>query len=104
MNRHEEGIEKAAAAFYNDPSGLTDWARMSEKDPALAEKYRVYISAAVKAYEAHMRPALEASLFEIEQVHHIHGHSCLCGFTSARSRSRTEHITGFIRDALGGDA
>lgn len=58
----------------------------------------------LKAIEHYRNQIVFPALFSIEQVHHIHGHSCLCGFTSARSRSRTEHITGFIRDALGGDA
>ena len=43
------------------------------------------------------RQELEVILYDIEQKHHLHGHECLCGFTSARSRSRTEHITGLVR-------
>ena len=40
---------------------------------------------------------IEAEVFKIESTHHFHGDTCLCGFSSARSRSRTEHITGLIR-------
>ena len=47
-----------------------------------------------------IRERIEVSLFDIEQRHHVHGHECLCGFTSARARSRTEHITGLVRDAI----
>ena len=28
----------------------------------------------------------------VASTHHFHGDECLCGFKSARSRSRTEHI------------
>lgn len=40
---------------------------------------------------------IEAEVFKIESTHHFHGETCLCGFSSARSRSRTEHITGLVR-------
>jgi hypothetical protein len=35
---------------------------------------------------------IEAALFQIESVHHIHGDQCLCGFKSSVSRDRTKHI------------
>src|SRR5690606_39232458 len=31
-------------------------------------------------------------LFMVASTHHFHGDECLCGFKSARSRDRTEHI------------
>lgn len=31
-------------------------------------------------------------LFVVASTHHFHGDECLCGFKSARSRDRTEHI------------
>lgn len=40
---------------------------------------------------------IDAEVFKIESTHHFHGDTCLCGFTSPRSRSRTEHITGLMR-------
>lgn len=48
----------------------------------------------------------EAKLAEamhlVESVHQIHGTRCLCGFESHRSRSRTEHITSTLAEALRG--
>lgn len=38
--------------------------------------------------------------FEIDNVHQIHGDTCLCGFTSSRSRSRTEHLTALFAEAV----
>ena len=38
--------------------------------------------------------------FEIDNVHQIHGETCLCGFKSSRSRSRTEHLTALFADAV----
>lgn len=49
---------------------------------------------------AAIKEDLDAALFDIDQKHQIHGHECLCGFASARSRSRTEHITGLVRSAM----
>ena len=46
------------------------------------------------------RQELEVILYDIEQKHHLHGNECLCGFKSARSRSRTEHITSLVRAAM----
>ncbi|WP_064442606.1 hypothetical protein [Hoyosella altamirensis] len=42
--------------------------------------------------DAWFRDAIEEALYDVESVHHIHGHSCLCGFSSAVSRDRTKHI------------
>ncbi|WP_064442284.1 hypothetical protein [Hoyosella altamirensis] len=36
--------------------------------------------------------AVKESLYSVESVHHIHGHACLCGFSSPVSRDRTKHI------------
>lgn len=38
----------------------------------------------------------------VDSIHQIHGDTCLCGFSSARSRSRTEHITGALAELLAG--
>ncbi|WMI33002.1 hypothetical protein SEA_PEGGYLEG03_61 [Arthrobacter phage PeggyLeg03] len=37
-------------------------------------------------------PQLDAELFKVESIHHIHGQQCLCGFQSAVSRDRTKHL------------
>ena len=43
---------------------------------------------------------LAAAMYQVESVHHFHGADCLCGFSSHRSRSRTEHITGALANEL----
>ena len=49
---------------------------------------------------------LERAMFKVESVHHFGfgegGIKCLCGFESARNRSRTEHITQAVRDLVEG--
>ena len=47
-----EALEAACAGFYNDPMGLTNWHRLCAADPALADKYRAGMNAAVSAYLA----------------------------------------------------
>ncbi|WP_054820416.1 hypothetical protein [Arthrobacter sp. JCM 19049] len=47
-----EALEAACAGFYNDPMGLTNWQRLCSADPALADKYRAGMNAAVTAYLA----------------------------------------------------
>jgi hypothetical protein len=44
-------------------------------------------------------PGLEAALFNVESIHHIHGQECLCGFKSAISRDRTKHIMAITLEA-----
>ena len=46
------------------------------------------------------REQLARIQFEIDNVHQIHGETCLCGFKSSRSRSRTEHLTALFADAV----
>jgi hypothetical protein len=50
-----------------------------------------------------MAAALTAALDKLDELdakHQIHGHECLCGFKSARSRDRTEHLTAEVRSAI----
>ena len=62
------------------------------------------------AAEPHLRrkwaEELERAMFKVESVHHFGfgegGIKCLCGFESARNRSRTEHITQAVRDLVEG--
>ena len=46
------------------------------------------------------REQIDRIQFEIDNVHQIHGDTCLCGFKSSRSRSRTEHLTALFADAV----
>ena len=46
------------------------------------------------------REQIDRIQFEIDNVHQIHGDTCLCGFTSSRSRSRTEHLTALFAEAV----
>ena len=65
---------------------------------------------AIRAAEPYMRQKwaeeLERAMFKVESVHHFGfgegGIKCLCGFESARNRSRTEHITQAVRDLVEG--
>ena len=45
----EEEVEAACAGFYNDPSGITSWAHLVEKDPEVAAQYRSAIRRALSA-------------------------------------------------------
>ena len=64
----------------------------------------------LSAAEPHLRKKwadeLERAMFQVESVHHFgfgeYGIKCLCGFESARNRSRTEHITQAVRNLLEG--
>ena len=72
------------------------------------------VKAILAAAEPHLRrkwaEELERAMFKVESVHHFGfgegGIKCLCGFESARNRSRTEHITQAVRDLVerGGNA
>lgn len=62
-----------------------------------AEQFEAERDAALAAVER-----VRAAKLEVDSVHQIHGTECLCGFSSARSRSRTEHITEAILAALDG--
>ena len=65
---------------------------------------------AIRAAEPHLRKKwaeeLERAMFKVESVHHFGfgegGIKCLCGFESARNRSRTEDITQAVRDLVEG--
>lgn len=43
--------------------------------------------------------SLAAAVEKVNAFHQFHGDDCLCGFSSARSRSRTEHITAALSRA-----
>ena len=68
------------------------------------------VKAILTAAEPHLRKKwaeeLERAMFKVESVHHFGfgegGIKCLCGFESARNRSRTEHITQAVRGLLEG--
>ena len=82
---HEFGIDGEAA--------MDEWI-----DQALAER-----DAKVRADERAKRPdreQIDRIQFEIDNVHQIHGDTCLCGFKSSRSRSRTEHLTALFAEAV----
>lgn len=44
-----ETIEAACEAFYNDPSGLTSWARTTQVSPTMANRYRAAMTRALEA-------------------------------------------------------
>lgn len=45
----DDMVEKACAGFYESTDGLTSWRFLSENDPALADKYRVFMRVALSA-------------------------------------------------------
>ncbi|MEU3847167.1 hypothetical protein AB0E44_09240 [Micrococcus terreus] len=53
----------------------------------------------IPVMDAALTAALDA-LDDLDSKHQIHGHECLCGFASARSRSRAEHLTAEVRAAI----
>ena len=82
---HEFGIDGEAA--------MDEWI-----DQALAERDN-----RVRADERAKRPdreQIDRIQSEIDNVHQIHGDTCLCGFKSSRSRSRTEHLTALFAEAV----
>lgn len=44
--------------------------------------------------------AAQEAVMRVDNQHHFHGDTCLCGFRSPVSRERTEHLTRITRDAL----
>lgn len=48
-------VEAACVGFYNDPSGLTNWARLARVEPDLADKYRAGMRRALSAARAARR-------------------------------------------------
>lgn len=71
--------------------------------PALLARVRE-LEAALAAPVAADEAKLAGAKYSVESIHQIHGDTCLCGFSSARSRSRTEHITGALAELLGAGA
>lgn len=56
------------------------------------------------AVSDHDVQAVAEALYAVESRHHIYGHTCLCGFSSAVSRDRTAHIARLtVYEALGVD-
>ena len=43
-----ETIEAACEAFYNDPGGLTSWARTTQVSPTMADRYRAAMARALE--------------------------------------------------------
>lgn len=44
-----ETIEAACEAFYNDPSGLTNWERTTQVSHTMAARYRAAMTRALEA-------------------------------------------------------
>lgn len=63
----EEQVERAAETFYEDPAGLTSWARLNAAEPDIAERYRVAMGRALAAAGRHPHPQPSLSNSEILQ-------------------------------------
>jgi hypothetical protein len=48
MEINTETIETACEAFYNDPSGLTNWERTTRISPTMANRYRAAMTRALE--------------------------------------------------------
>ena len=75
-----------------------EWIAERRKEQAEAYDCAEAYSALPKALDA-----LEAVLKEawrIESAHHFHGTTCICGYASHRARSRTEHLTRPLIEAI----
>lgn len=93
------------------PTAVPDAATEIERYKDAAEGNRIRLVHAqndAERFEAERDAALAAiervrvAKHEVDSVHQIHGADCLCGYSSARSRSRTEHITEAMLAALDG--
>lgn len=64
--------------------------------PQLADEVeRLRAAVDIEADRDHNDPDFQAvgeALYTVEKRHHIHGDTCLCGFSSAVARERTAHI------------
>ena len=102
MTVPEAAIKAAAQAMADD------W--NPDRDPVLTAMFSDYSATALTAATPHLRAAfldeLKRAQYEVESRHHFGfgegGIKCLCGFESARNRSRTEHITKAILALLEG--
>ena len=104
MTIPQEAVEAAANSLRQIEPNLY-------QNPANPQRYYGGLAQdAIAAAEPHLRKKwaeeLERAMFKVESVHHFGfgegGIKCLCGFESARNRSRTEHITQVVRDLVEG--
>lgn len=67
-NLNPEALEAACVGFYQAPQVLTSWQHLCAADPALADKYRAGMRAAVSAYFAALlspRPGTIEGVYDI---------------------------------------
>ena len=112
MTDNQQAAIEAGARAY-DPEAWTAYDRESpstEGRELMVEYSKSKAESILAAAEPHLRKKwaeeLERAMFKVESVHHFGfgegGIKCLCGFESARNRSRTEHITQAVRGLLEG--
>ena len=104
-------IDAAAEAWWRrDYPEYGPWQDAVAERPEWASEIRADCAAELTAATPHLRAAfldeLKRAQYEVESRHHFGfgegGIKCLCGFESARNRSRTEHITKAILALLEG--
>jgi hypothetical protein len=61
MSISDESVEAACEAFYNDPSGLTSWERLSQVSPDTADRYRAAMTRALEVGQVIPDAAVEAA-------------------------------------------
>ena len=93
----DELAKLAEAREIAERYGVSEWREKVLAVCDALESVRAERDAALAAVER-----VRAAKHEVDSVHQIHGADCLCGYSSARSRSRTEHITEAMLAALDG--
>ena len=103
----DEWIDQALAERDNpvrvdERAKLQDRIEELEKNLSYEVEQKIKLADTLRAERAKRpdREQIDRIQFEIDNVHQIHGDTCLCGFKSSRSRSRTEHLTALFADAV----
>ena len=93
---------RIAERVADERAKLQDRIEELEKNLSYEVEQKIKLADTLRDERA-MRPdreQIDRIQFEIDNVHQIHGDTCLCGFKSSRSRSRTEHLTALFAEAV----
>lgn len=96
-----EAIEAAARALSSSTNPDLNWDTCDQYYQSdIRLDARAALTAAAPFIEAQAKAeAWDEGYGDCWTYHRSEGSQCLCGFASARSRSRTERITGLVRAA-----
>ena len=100
----QECIDKtdAVLTLADDRAKLQDRIEELEKNLSYEVEQKIKLADTLRDERAKRpdREQIDRIQSEIDNVHQIHGDTCLCGFKSSRSRSRTEHLTALFAEAV----